>query len=107
MSWIKEYRFGGGAGVWTDQNDARDTDTRTPTPSTCSCPPARRSPLCSTGAPARPWCCRTCHWGRAAGYTDAVARPSDAAMPSAYGVGATPNVRSNAVESNSYGAVYW
>ena len=30
MSWIKEYRFGGGAGVWTDQNDARDTDTRDP-----------------------------------------------------------------------------
>jgi hypothetical protein len=30
MGWIKEYRFGGGAGVWTDQNAARDTDTRDP-----------------------------------------------------------------------------
>jgi hypothetical protein len=30
MSWIHDYRFGGGAGEWTDANDARDTDTRDP-----------------------------------------------------------------------------
>ena len=26
-TWIHEYRFGGGAGEWTDTNAARDTDT--------------------------------------------------------------------------------
>jgi hypothetical protein len=30
MWWIHDYRLGGGAGVWTDANDARDTDTRDP-----------------------------------------------------------------------------
>jgi glucan 1,4-alpha-glucosidase len=30
MSWIHDYRFGGGAGEWTDANDAHDTDTRDP-----------------------------------------------------------------------------
>jgi carbohydrate-binding DOMON domain-containing protein len=30
MSWIHDYRFGGGAGVWTGDTDARDTDTRDP-----------------------------------------------------------------------------
>ena len=30
MSWIHEYRLGGGAGIWTDDNEARDTDTRDP-----------------------------------------------------------------------------
>ena len=29
MSWIQEYRFGGGGGEWTD-NEARDTDTADP-----------------------------------------------------------------------------
>ncbi|MGY1725333.1 glucan 1,4-alpha-glucosidase [Geodermatophilus sp. SYSU D01062] len=29
-SWIQEYRFGGGAGEWTDATAARDTDTRDP-----------------------------------------------------------------------------
>ena len=27
MSWIQEYRFGGGAGEWTGDNAAKDTDT--------------------------------------------------------------------------------
>ena len=30
MSWIREFRLGGGAGVWTDANEARDTDTSDP-----------------------------------------------------------------------------
>jgi glucan 1,4-alpha-glucosidase len=30
MSWIHDYRLGGGAGVWTNDNDAKDTDTRDP-----------------------------------------------------------------------------
>jgi len=30
MSWIHDYRFGGGAGEWTDSNAAKDTDTRDP-----------------------------------------------------------------------------
>ena len=30
MSWIHEYRFGGGAGEWTGANAARDTDTSDP-----------------------------------------------------------------------------
>jgi glucan 1,4-alpha-glucosidase len=30
MSWIHDYRLGGGAGVWTEANEARDTDTRDP-----------------------------------------------------------------------------
>jgi glucan 1,4-alpha-glucosidase len=30
MWWIHDYRFGGGAGVWTGDTDARDTDTRDP-----------------------------------------------------------------------------
>ena len=30
MSWIREYRLGGGAGIWTDANEARDTDTSDP-----------------------------------------------------------------------------
>jgi hypothetical protein len=30
MSWIHDFRFGGGAGEWTDATDARDTDTRDP-----------------------------------------------------------------------------
>ena len=30
MSWIPEYRLGGGAGVWTDASDAHDTDTSDP-----------------------------------------------------------------------------
>ncbi|MCU1676669.1 MAG: glucoamylase [Frankiales bacterium] len=30
MSWIHDYRFGGGAGEWTDSNAAKDTDTSDP-----------------------------------------------------------------------------
>ncbi len=30
MGWIQEYRFGGGAGEWTNDNAAKDTDTRDP-----------------------------------------------------------------------------
>ena len=30
MGWIQEYRFGGGAGVWTGDGAAKDTDTRDP-----------------------------------------------------------------------------
>ena len=30
MSWIHDYRFGGGAGEWTGDNAAKDTDTRDP-----------------------------------------------------------------------------
>jgi glucoamylase len=30
MSWIHDYRFGGGAGMWTGDTDARDTDTSDP-----------------------------------------------------------------------------
>ncbi len=30
MSWIHEYRFGGGAGEWTGGNAAKDTDTSDP-----------------------------------------------------------------------------
>ena len=30
MSWIHDFRLGGGAGEYTDANDARDTDTRDP-----------------------------------------------------------------------------
>ena len=30
MGWIHDYRFGGGAGVWTGDTDARDTDTSDP-----------------------------------------------------------------------------
>jgi glucan 1,4-alpha-glucosidase len=30
MWWVHDYRFGGGAGVWTGDTDARDTDIRDP-----------------------------------------------------------------------------
>ena len=30
MWWIHDYRFGGGAGVWTGDTDAHDTDTSDP-----------------------------------------------------------------------------
>ncbi|HEX2772825.1 MAG TPA: hypothetical protein VHN18_10395, partial [Micromonosporaceae bacterium] len=30
MWWIHDYRFGGGAGVWTGETDARDTDPADP-----------------------------------------------------------------------------
>ena len=30
LPWVQEYRFGGGAGEFTDQNAARDTDSSDP-----------------------------------------------------------------------------
>ena len=43
--WITEYRFGGGAGVWTDAPN-HDSDTRDPNALDVIVGPARRRPRC-------------------------------------------------------------
>ena len=60
MSWIHDYRLGGGAGEWTDDGDAlRHRHARPERGRHRSCRPARRRRRSSTGGPARRSRCAT------------------------------------------------